>query len=626
MEALIQHVTTLFYLAGLIFISAGIGQLLLLKCRVHVASFTESLIYAIGIGFGMLSLSVFAFCTLQVVSSTAVYLLLSAFAGPAIWGWRLSQASFQGISLSRFIIRGLDRWAAFLLLVLLGTALMMVLTPAFGNDELSYHLAVPRHYLTEGGFHFIPGNLFSNYPLGGEMLFLIGLAVSGDVLAKGIHFAMALLTMAAMVQFARRYLPDSTPRIIAPLVFISVPSVWVASTMAYTDLFLTAYAFLALYAFINWYEGKETAWLVLSGAMTGLALGSKYGGLILPFMGVFGVLSGSRRHRFDTKRALRLTALYALTALLIGSPFYLKNWILTANPLYPFFFDLFGGRGWSCEQARSYDLFLHQLGMGRTLTDYLLLPWNLSFHAKLHSTRFDGVIGPVFLLTLPFFAGLRKTPPVIKILILYAGFLILFWIFSVQQIRYLIPAIPALAILVGYTVSCYRKRKTVFTVLILLVAASISIDGYHIGQEFLKIKPHRYVIGGENRREFLSRLIPSYDIFQYVNTHLPLDAKIFLIYMKNLGFLCKRAYFSDSMFESFTIQKYLSRCTSTADLYDRLKKSGFTHFLYDDQFVFGRKSAFSQIEKERFAAFQTRYLNQVKTSKSIYRIYALGNR
>jgi hypothetical protein len=130
----------------------------------------------------------------------------------------------------------------------------------------------------------------------------------------------------------------------------------------------------------------------------------------------------------------------------------------------------------------------------------------------------------------------------------------------------------------------------------------------------------------ESRREFLSRLIPSYDMFHYVNTLLPLDAKVFLIYMRNPGFLCKRAYFSDSMFESFTIQKYLSRCTSTADLYDRLKKSGFTHFLYDDQFVFGGKSAFSQIEKERFAAFQTRYLKQVKSSNSIYRLYALGNR
>ncbi len=625
-ETVIQHAINLGFLAGLLLVSAGMGCLVLIKTRVRFAGFAELLIFSLNIGFGILSLSVFALCALQRLSPMAVYLLLSACAISAILGWRLSWASCRDASLPRHGIRGWDCGAGFLLLILLVGALVTVLTPAFGNDALSYHLGVPKLYLAGGGFAFIPGNLFSNYPLGGEMLFLIALVLNGDVLAKGIHFSMALLTLAAMWQFARQYLPESTPRVLPLLLFLSIPSVWVTATMAYTDLFLAADSFLAVYAYVNWSSRKQTAWLALCAVMTGLGAGSKYGGLFLPFLGCLAVLAADYRNRTRTSRTLIHLATFMLITLAVGGAFYLKNWSLTGNPLYPFFYRIFGGRGWDADQARRYDLFLHSLGMGRGWIDYFLLPWNISFYARMHSPQFDGVLGPTFILTLPFLAGIRKIPWTLKVLLVYAASTFLFWAVSAQQIRYLIPVFPPLAVAVGYIIGRFRHRKPLLALIGLFVCIGLCVNGYHLSGEYRSINPHRYVLGEEDRDTFLSRIIPAYPLFQYINAQLQPDAKIFLIYMKNLGFLCDRPYYSDAIFESHMLQAMLSRADSPEAVVHLLKRKQFTHILFDSLYVLGPLSTLSGKEIERFKAFQKEHTVLLAQHQDRYRLYALLDR
>ena len=118
-------------------------------------------------------------------------------------------------------------------------------------------------------------------------------------------------------------------------------------------------------------------------------------------------------------------------------------------------------------------------------------------------------------------------------------------------------------------------------------------------------------------------MIPSYAMFQYINTHLPEDSKIFLIYMKNFGYLCDRPYYSDSMFESYTIQKILAQSSTPAEVYVSLKKRGFTHILYDVDYISGNLSTYSEQEKALFGVFQKRYLEVIRTEKGRYYLYRI---
>ena len=294
---------------------------------------------------------------------------------------------------------------------------------------------------------------------------------------------------------------------------------------------------------------------------------------------------------------------------------------MTGNPFYPFLYGIFGGRGWDPEQARLYHLFVRSLGMGRELWDYLLLPWNVSVNARMHSPQFDGILGPVFILTLPFAVGMRRIAVGVKVAMAYCLFTFMFWASSAQQIRYLIPVFPFLSLITGYVLSYYHRRRAVFGVLVVLVAGSLGFNGYHVVSDFVRIRPLGVITGLEGRDTFLSRVIPSYTMFEYVNTQLPEDSKIFLVYMKNFGYLCDRPYYSDSMFESYTIQKILAQSANPTGVYDALRNKGFTHVLYDINYISGKMSIFSEQEKALFLAFQKRYLELMKATKGQYYLY-----
>jgi hypothetical protein len=624
-SALLDQTLDLLFLAGISLVAFGLGRLALCRAGIKFVSWGEHIVFSFGLGFGILSYSTFALGALQVLYPAVVCLLVGVYALLVLAGWFSLRCPLEIEGKSSFKTRHSfwDRCITAILVVCLFLGFLLVLTPAIGKDALSYHLAVPKLFLKHHGIHFIPGNIFAQYPLNSEMLFTIGLALRGDVLAKGIHFVMGLCILVGMWQFTRHHISEIAFIPIALLVFYSIPSVFVGSHMAYSDLPATFYAFLAVYAFVNWFRRREDRWLILCGLLSGLAISTKYTALLLPFLGCLGILWACRHHRVSNQHILRLLLAYVTCAVVVGSPFYMKNWIMTGNPFYPLLYKIFDGRGWDPEQARLYDLFLRSLGMGRGLWDYLLLPWNVSFNAKMHSPQFDGILGPVFILILPFALGMRKIAIGVKIAMAYCLFTFMFWASSAQQIRYLIPVFPFLAIMTAYILSYYDRRRAVFGVLVILIGGSLGFNGYYIVRDFLKIKPLGVITGSEDRDAFLNRMIPSYAMFQYVNRELPEGSKIFFIYMKNLGYLCDHPYYSDSMFESYTVQKILGQSAIPADVWAYLKEEGFTHVLYDINYVSGEMSSFSEEDRDLFFAFQEKYLELLNAEKERYYLYRL---
>lgn len=625
LSALLQHTLNLLFLAGITLIAIGLGRLILCRADIKFFSIGEHVVFSLGLGFGILSYSVLVLGALQLLYPAAVYLIVGLYALLSLAGWLSLRCPVEIESKSIFETR-LSFWHRCIGAILIACLLLgfvLVLTPAIGKDTLTYHLAVPKLFLKHHGIYFIPGNIFSNYPLNSEMLYTVGLALRGDVLTKGIHFVTALCILLGMWQFARQHVSEITFVSFALLVFYTIPSVFVASHMAYSDLTVSLYAFLAVYAFVNWFRRREDRWLILCGVLSGLAISSKYTALLLPFLGCLGILWACRHHRVSNRHVLRLLLAYITCAVVVGSPFYVKNWIMTGNPFYPFLYAIFDGRGWDPEQARLYDLFHRSLGRGRGLWDYLLLPWNVSVNAKMHSPQFDGILGPVFILIMPFAIGMRKIAIGVKIAMVYCLFTFMFWASSVHQIRYLMPVFPFLAIMTAYILSYYHRRRAVFGVLLVLITGSLGFSGYHIARDYLKIRPMGVISGFEDRDAFLNRMIPSYVMFQYINRELPEDSKIFLIYMKNLGYLCDRPYYSDSMFESYTIQKILAQSSTPEEVYFSLKEGGFTHILYDINYVSGEMSTFSEQEKTLFFAFQKKCLELMNAEKERYHLYRL---
>lgn len=75
------------------------------------------------------------------------------------------------------------------------------------------------------------------------------------------------------------------------------------------------------------------------------------------------------------------------------------------------------------------------------------------------------------------------------------------------------------------------------------------------------------------------------------------------------------------MFESYTIQKILTQSETATDVYDSLRERGFTHILYDINYVFGNMSTFSAQEKSLFLTFQKDHLELIKADQERYYLY-----
>ena len=631
--ALIQHTGNIVWIGVICLISIGVGKLALACAHMKNSDSGETIIFSAAVGFAIIGYSIFVLGICQMLYSIVIYFLTAIFASLAFAGWFMGRKrrvdplclqkteTLENQPSNGRLALAVNRFCLIALAICMLLCAMLVLTPEIGKDALIYRIGVPKLFLEHHGIYFIPGNIFACYPFFNEMLYTWGLSLGGEILPKGTHFAIAVFILFTMWKFGRRYVQKNNFELLPLLIFFTIPSVFQNAHVAYCDLTLAFYTFVAIYAYLNWYNTEENLWIILCGVFSGIAMSTKYAGLYLPILGSLGVLWGCKQKKISNSKAVRLLSLYVLFSFIAGAPFYLKNWIMTGNPLYPLFYEIFGGRGWSAEQAGSYDTFIRILGMGRDLVDYLLLPWNLSFYAKMNSPIFDGLIGPVFILVLPFAIGMRKIAIEMKIVWVYCILAFCFWASSAQQIRYLIPLFPFLAIMVSLTISHYRNNKKIFTLLSIFIIAGLVFNGYHILRDFKRICPLGVLSGHENKDAFLTRMIPSYEIIRHVNTQLPEESYVFAIYMKHPAYLFNRPFYSDSMFESYTIETILNNSKTTEDVRLALKKKGFTHILYDINYVMSDDGTLSEGNKALFTAFQNKYLALEKSDKKRYFLY-----
>ena len=61
---------------------------------------------------------------------------------------------------------------------------MKALWPRVSWDANVYHLTVPRLYVEHGGFRRIPFNVYSNWPLNTELLFVVASLLRDYVLGE----------------------------------------------------------------------------------------------------------------------------------------------------------------------------------------------------------------------------------------------------------------------------------------------------------------------------------------------------------------------------------------------------------------------------------------------------------
>src|SRR5690606_11998812 len=166
-----------------------------------------------------------------------------------------------------------------------------------------------------------------------------------------------------------------------------------------------------------------------------------------------------------------------------------------------------------------------------------------------------------------------------------AAIVYLFWLFTSEQLRYLLPIVPLLAIA---TASAAEKVEaaSVRTTWLYSVAAASILALLTSAAWFLQKAPLRVALGGETRDTYLARNLDYYEYYRFINNDTPADAKVWLINMRRDTYNLDRAAVSDYLFEDWTLRKFLWESKNVGELRKKANELGVGYVLTRHDFLF----------------------------------------
>lgn len=558
----------------LTWIALGVGLWLLARFRLTMSR-GEQLLLALGLGFGALGLGTL-FLGMMGWLATAVFYILAI-----LLTLLTSRSSFLLVRRLRLPKPG--RVTAVYLFLALGMTISLALLPPTSFDALLYHLKGPKLFLEAGQIEAF--DIFPLYfPSLFEMFYLMGMAVRGDVTAKLLHVVFHFMLAGLVFVTARRHLKLKDAWT-AVLFFYAMPLVLSLASWAYSDLGLAFYQMAAIYALLYWRRTRQLNWLLLSGALAGLAMGFKYTSFITPLFLAGIVLWDYRR---DWKAAVRSLVPLTLITSLVGAPMYVRNWILVGNPVYPFLYDWFDGRYWDTYRAVSYAET--GTGIGLDPVAILRLPYDITLGYK--DVAQDVQLGPLLLAFLPLLllVGFRRwrqrTPPALTTLLLFALAQYGFWTIGVistkglWQSRLLLSGLvvlpPVMAWVWNDLAHWDHPQFSLHRFLKLVLAVVLALNLISQFSDWLPWAPWTYVIGSDTREMTLRRILGAHYAAMEAINELPPDVTVAFLYEPR-SYYCERDCWPDSKLDELGHWHYLyGDAAGTAAAW---QEQGITHVL-----------------------------------------------
>lgn len=472
------------------------------------------------------------------------------------------------------------------------------LAPPTAKDALQYHIALPKAWLAAGALVDVPDNIPGLRALGAEMSgvwgMLLGRLVSlraGEAAFGAVMFAYFPVLLAVLFDWARARGLDRGPALTASALIASAPVAWEVAGAGDVDLALALYVVLAFRATARWWASGERAALAELAAALGFALSVKLlaaASLVLLVVLVLLRARLAEERREGSAPRLAVAGLTALAAgLLVGSPWYVRTWLLTGSPLFPFLPALWPGHapGWDESRSVMFQAFNTQYGGDpKSLFDYALLPARLALLGQRDvAAQWDSVLGPAFLAgALPAVTALCRRRLDLDFGIAAAGAAWLFgwWALSAQVLRYLLPAL-ALGAVASVGALSDGGRAVARALLITVLGGQLLILAWFVGDDPLAV-----VLGAESRDAYLARRLDYYPYYRLINETLPADAKVWLIDVRRDTYYLERPYVGDYLFEDYTFSRWVAETGSAAELRARARAAGITHVLVRHDLLF----------------------------------------
>ncbi len=312
-----------------------------------------------------------------------------------------------------------------------------------GYDVVEYHLQLPREWFEAGRITALHHNVFSYFPFNVEMHYLLAMHLHGDpwramYLTQLMHLTMCALTILAIYALAE----NSRAGTVAAVLAAAVPWTGLLAPIAYNEGGTLLFGTLA----IGWtFESKTLRHTALAGAMAGLAAGAKWSIAPLLIAGIPLAIFVAAPLSFRKKITCCVVHIFA--ALLVLSPWLIRNMIWAHNPVFPEAMHLLGKAHFTDVQVTRWEQAYWPELKYRSATGRLHALWD----QVLADPRYGYALWPIAAGAL--LLG-RKNRDSLFLGVLLAVQVVIWLLFTHVQSRFMVIAVPIIAILatrVGHT-------------------------------------------------------------------------------------------------------------------------------------------------------------------------------
>ena len=152
-----------------------------------------------------------------------------------------------------------------------------------------------------------------------------------------------------------------------------------------------------------------------------------------------------------------------------------------------------------------------------------------------------------------------------------------------------------------------------------MITIILSLNTSYICKQFHYVDPFSYISGRMSRDTYIAKYRPEHSIYQYVNRHLPDNAKLLGLFLGNRRYYSER----DLIFGVNEFKKMVNRADSEKEILKDLRNEGLIYLIIRfDLFNQWTNKQFDDRKKEMLKIFFAEHVKNI-LSKDGYGLFKL---
>jgi hypothetical protein len=538
---------------------------------------TDEILASFALGLGLTGLFTFVLGVLGIIN--VMLYALWTLCGLALFIYTIFRRWLPiSLDLSGMIKQPLNLLAILIIVPFLLQLIPPLVSPVVSTDALEYHLLIPKIFLNIGKIDYIPSLLESNYPCLAEYIYMLVLPLAGDIVCKALHFWSGIFLLFAVGRLIAKTSPG-TSRLLGPALYLSMPVFVIILGWAWNDAFFVFFLLLSISYLLDYHladqDRRSPRSLFLAGTMAGLAFWMKYTFVMVFLVILLLLLVAVLRWQWKWYHLFWFFLPIGVISMLV----FVKNWIFTGNPVYPFLNNIFNSPYWTDAANEYFNRALTRWEMPDwNWSTYFLFPFRMTLKPLLVDTH-PGIL-PLVLIPMLFFRNSNKGVTFLKTFIVFS---VLVWLVIQTETRSLLTmfAVFFCVATIGLERMVWNRKAFRRPLVFFLCLAVLASLGITIVTNYQLTKPIAYMLGLETKKAFLIREVKSQLTYEWLNRN-PAVGKVLLVGFFGPYYLEKPAYFS-SVCDPPIAELLSNGIKDPGSLWKKFRSLGITHVVVNEK-------------------------------------------